>query len=748
MIGKTISHYKILEKIGAGGMGVVFKAEDTKLRRTVALKFLPKEFTADPEAKERFVQEAQAAAALDHSNICTVHEIDEADGKTFIAMGYIEGESLKEKIAGGPLKVDEALDIAIQVAQGLQEAHKKGIVHRDIKPANIMLTEIGQVKIMDFGLAKLSWGIDLTKTATIMGTVAYMSPEQARGETVDRRTDIWSLGAMLYEMVTSEKPFKTHHEQAALYGVLHEEPQHMSVLREGLPKELNQVVKKALTKDPSKRYQNADEIIADLQVARDRIKTSELPTESLESGQEHVDSKPSIAVLPFADMSPQKDQEYFCDGIAEELINALSHIKDLRVVARTSAFSFKGEKADIRDIGEKLNVETVLEGSIRKAGDRVRITAQLINVADGYHLWSERFDRDMDDIFAIQDEISLAIVDNLKIKLFGEEKKALLKRCCKDAETYNIYLKGLYFTSKPSVEGLKNAQNYFRKAIDKDPNFALAYVGLSIVYSNFAILSLVPPEDVWPKAKSALEKALELDDTSAEAYAQAAQVAFWHEWDWDKTEEYYKRTFSLNPNHSFAHAWYAWYCLAMKRFDEAIAEIKKAQELDPLMPIFYAMSVGIHAQADRFEEAIADFHRAIELDPNIGLAYYHVGTAYMRMGKLEEAKSSFKRSLELTIYMDWAEAWLGVINNLEGKKEKAEKILSELLERKKKTHVPSFCIVLLYAQFCNTDKAFEYLEKAYDERDHLLVFLNLYLEDEHLRSDPRFKAMLKKMRLG
>ena len=727
---------------------MVFKAEDTKLRRTVALKFLPKEFTADPEAKERFVQEAQAAAALDHSNICTVHEIDEADGKTFIAMGYIEGESLKEKIAGGPLKVDEALDIAIQVAQGLQEAHKKGIVHRDIKPANIMLTEIGQVKIMDFGLAKLSWGIDLTKTATIMGTVAYMSPEQARGETVDRRTDIWSLGAMLYEMVTSEKPFKTHHEQAALYGVLHEEPQHMSVLREGLPKELNQVVKKALTKDPSKRYQNADEIIADLQVARDRIKTSELPTESLESGQEHVDSKPSIAVLPFADMSPQKDQEYFCDGIAEELINALSHIKDLRVVARTSAFSFKGEKADIRDIGEKLNVETVLEGSIRKAGDRVRITAQLINVADGYHLWSERFDRDMDDIFAIQDEISLAIVDNLKIKLFGEEKKALLKRCCKDAETYNIYLKGLYFTSKPSVEGLKNAQNYFRKAIDKDPNFALAYVGLSIVYSNFAILSLVPPEDVWPKAKSALEKALELDDTSAEAYAQAAQVAFWHEWDWDKTEEYYKRTFSLNPNHSFAHAWYAWYCLAMKRFDEAIAEIKKAQELDPLMPIFYAMSVGIHAQADRFEEAIADFHRAIELDPNIGLAYYHVGTAYMRMGKLEEAKSSFKRSLELTIYMDWAEAWLGVINNLEGKKEKAEKILSELLERKKKTHVPSFCIVLLYAQFCNTDKAFEYLEKAYDERDHLLVFLNLYLEDEHLRSDPRFKAMLKKMRLG
>jgi non-specific serine/threonine protein kinase len=693
MIGKTISHYKILEKIGEGGMGVVYKAEDTKLKRTVALKFLPQELTRDPEAAERFVQEAQAVAALDHSNICIVHEIDEVDGKTFIVMGFIEGESLKDKIAAGKLKIDEALDMAIQVAQGLQEAHRKGIVHRDVKPANIMLTETGQIKIMDFGLAKLSWGVDLTKTATIMGTVAYMSPEQARGKTVDQRTDIWSFGALLYEMLTGEPPFKTHHDQAALYGVLHEEPQPMSSLREGLPIDLDQIVKKALMKKLDKRYQNADEILADLQAARDRIKMSELPTELLESDQEHVKSKPSIAVLPFADMSPQKDQEYFCDGIAEELINALSHVKDLWVVARTSAFSFKGEKADIRDIGEKLNVETVLEGSIRKAGNRLRITAQLINVADGYHLWSERFDRDMDDIFAIQDEISLAIVDNLKIKLLGDEKKAILKRCCKNAETYNIYLKGLYFASKPSVEGLKNAQNYFREAIDKE-------------------------------------------------------VAFWHEWDWDKTEEYYKRTFSLNPNHSFAHAWYAWYCLAMKRFDEAIVEIKKAQELDPLMPIFYAMSVGIHARADRYEEAIDDFHRAIELDPNIGLAYYHVGTAHIRMGKLEEAKSSFTRSLELTIYTGWAEAWLGVIYNLEGKKERAEKILSELLERKKKIPVPSFCIVVLYAQFGNTDKAFEYLEKAYEERDHLMLFLDLYLEDEHLRSDPRFKAMMKKMRLG
>ena len=431
MIGKTVSHYKILDKIGQGGMGIVYKAADTKLKRTVALKFLPPELTRDSEAKERFTQEAQAAAALDHPNICIIHEIDEAEGQTFISMAYIEGQSLKGRIESGPMEIREVLDIAVQVAEGLKEAHEKGIVHRDIKPGNILVTKKGQVKITDFGLAKLEWGVNLTKTAAILGTVAYMSPEQAKGEKVDQRTDIWSWGAMLYEMLTQKLPFKSPKDQATIYSILHEEPKPVSNLREDLPQNLERLIKKALEKEPSRRYQRISKILEDMNALRAKLRDKSLETQKAES-------KPSIAVLPFVDMSPQKDQEYFCDGIAEELINALTHIKDLHVVARTSAFSFKGEKLDVREIGRKLNVNTVLEGSLRKAGSRVRITSQLINVEDGYHLWSDKFDRELDDIFAIQDEISEAIVDNLKVTLLRREKEAVRKRYTDDLEAYSL----------------------------------------------------------------------------------------------------------------------------------------------------------------------------------------------------------------------------------------------------------------------------------------------------------------------
>lgn len=400
MIGKIISHYKILEKIGKGGMGVVYKAEDTKLKRTVALKFLPKEFTADPEAKERFIQEAQAAGALDHPNICTVYEIDEVNGQTFIVMAYIEGQNLKDRFKSGLLEIEDALEIAIRVAEGLQEAHENGIVHRDIKPANIMLTVKDQAKILDFGLAKLSWGVDLTKTATIMGTVAYMSPEQAKGEKVDHRTDIWSFGAMLYEMLTGERPFKVTHDQAVLHAILNEDPVPITKIRKDIPQELEKIVKKTLEKDLKKRYGVMGAMLKDLK--------------SVGSKSVSVSAdKPSIAVLPFVNMSADPENEYFSDGLAEDLINALTKITDLHVVARTSSFAFKGEKVDIREIGEKLNVDNLLEGSVRKVGNRVRITAQLIKVKDGYHLWSDRYDRNMEDVFAIQDEITEKIMGKL-----------------------------------------------------------------------------------------------------------------------------------------------------------------------------------------------------------------------------------------------------------------------------------------------------------------------------------------------
>ena len=743
MIGKTISHYKILEKIGEGGMGVVYKAEDTKLKRTIALKFLPSELTRDQEARDRFMKEAQAAAALDHPHICTVHEIDEVDGKTFIAMAYIEGQSLKEKIKAGPLEIDEVVDIALQVAEGLKEAHDKGITHRDIKPANIMLTEKGQAKIMDFGLAKLEWGADLTKTATILGTVAYMSPEQARGEKVDLRTDIWSLGCVLYEMLSGLRPFKSEKDQAAIYAILNETPQRLKNLRKELPQELESTVNKCLEKDPDKRYQKASEIAADLSSLQKKLK-SEM------TEKKPAETKPSIAVLPFVDMSPQKDQEYFCAGIAEELINALTHIKDLRVVARTSAFAFRGEKIDVREIGKKLNVSTVLEGSIRKAGNRIRITTQLINVEDGYHLWSEKFDREMEDIFAIQEEISMAIVSHIKVKLMAHEKGAIEKRPTDDLEAYNLYLKGLHFGWQPHEDAFDKSLDYYRKAIDRDPTFTLAYVGIGVAYVALSALGFRAPGSVLPKAKAALQKAQGLDDSLAEVHALAAALAYWYDFDWEATEKEYQKTFELYPGYAIAHSQYAWVLLAMNRFDEAVREMKLAQELDPLKPFFYAISVGLHRILGKHDEAIQEFNRAIELDPDIGIAYFHLGCVYFDKGMIEEAVSTFKKSIELVTGSGWAEAKLGVIHVLQGEKEKAQQILEELVERKKNTYVESFSIACLYSHLGHTDKAFEYLDKAYEEKDTLMSYLNVLTVFElskEVYADSRYKKLLKRMKL-
>ena len=468
MVGQTISHYKILEKLGEGGMGVVYKAEDTKLKRTVALKFLPPEFTRDKDAKERFSIEAQAAAALSHSNIVTVHEIDECEDQIYIAIEYVKGQSLKDKIESGPLNINEALKIAIQVAEGLNEAHEKGIVHRDIKSANIMITDKGQVKIMDFGLAKLKGKSKLTKAGTTVGTTSYMSPEQSMGKDVDHRTDIWSLGVVLYEMITGQLPFKGEYEQAVVYSILNEEPEPVTGLRTGVPKELERIINKALEKNPSERYQHVQDIMIDIKGLRKKNKLRRLKGIHTDTG-----SKPSIAVLPFRDMSPQKDQDYFCEGIAEEIINALTQIEKLRVIARTSAFAYKGENIDAREIGKKLDVETLLEGSIRKAGNRLRITAQIINVADGSHLWSEKYDREMEDIFAIQDEITLTVVDNLKIKLLGKEKENIVKHHTDNQEAYNSYLKGRYFWNRRYKIGYRMALEHFQQAIEKDPFFVL-----------------------------------------------------------------------------------------------------------------------------------------------------------------------------------------------------------------------------------------------------------------------------------
>jgi serine/threonine protein kinase/Tfp pilus assembly protein PilF len=731
---KTIAgKYKILTELGRGGMGVVYKAKDSRLKRMVALKFLPPDLTKDPEAKERFIQEAQAAAALDHPNICTVYEVDEEKDQTFISMAYVEGRSLKERAKSGALDVEEAVDIAVQVAAGLKEAHEKGIVHRDIKPANIMLTEKGQAKITDFGLAKLSWGADLTKTSTIMGTVAYMSPEQARGEEVDHHTDIWSLGAMLYEMLTGKRPFQKSHEQALIYSILNEEPKPLSSFRSDIPKYLEQVVNKALQKDLELRYQNVQEFIQNLR------KT--LPVTVTKAVK-------SIAVLPFTNMSADPEQEYFCDGMAEELINALTHIKDLRVVARTSAFSFKGKDVDIGEIGKKLRVDKVLEGSVRKAGNRLRITAQLINVEDGYHLWSERYDREMEDIFAIQDEVTLAIVDKLKVDLLGEGKAKLVKRHTEDSEAYNLYLKGRYFWNKRTGDGLKKAIEFFQKAIENDPSYAPAYSGLADSFSVLGFYGFSSPREAFPKAKAAAQKALEIDDTLDEAHASIAYISIFYDWNWDTAERSIKRALELNPGCPTAHHIYAAYFAIMGRFNEAIAEMKRSVEIDPLSIRLHTELGNYLGWSGRLDEAIEQLQKTLEMDQNFGLAHGHIGLCYAHKKRYEEAIRATQKAIEI---MGKSPFFLGYLANIyakAGKKKRAEEILHELEGISKKRYVPAVSVANIYAELGDFDKAFEWMKKAYEEHDVFMAMLKTRREFEKLRSNPRVKVLLKKIGLG
>ena len=739
MIGKTISHYRILEKLGEGGMGVVYKAEDTRLKRTVALKFLPPELTRDDETKQRFIHEAQAASAMDHQNICTVYEIDEVltEGRDqmFIAMAHYDGGTLKEKIESGPLALKEAIDIASQIGQGLQKAHTKGIIHRDIKPANILITNDGVVKIVDFGLAKLTGRIKITKTGTTIGTVAYMSPEQARGEEVDNRTDIWSLGVVLYEMVIGELPFRGEYEQAVVYSIMNEEPVPIS----DIDKEFERILNKALTKNPEDRYGNIEEIVKDLKSLKKDVQSE--PSQKTSRKK----TVPSIVVLPLVNMSADPEQEYFCDGMAEEIINALTHIKGLYVVARTSAFSFRGKEIDVREIGRKLNVETLLEGSVRKTGNRLRITAQLVNVTDGYHIWSERFDREMKDVFAIQDEISLAIVEKLRVQLLGDEKAKIVKRYTEDPEAYNLYLKGLYFINKWTEEGTQRGLEYIQMATEVDPDFALAYLGIAHTYTTIGLLSLSPPREIFSKAKDMLRKALEIDNTLYEAHAVSAQIAFWHDWNWKEAENEFKKGLAHNPGYAHAHVGYAWYLAAMERFDEAIAEIKMAQDLDPLLPSYYAFAIAIYTYSGRFEEAIEQFHKAIELDPNMGLAYFHVGVNYFIQKKYRQAFDSFQKAMEFTTGLGWAESFLGGIYHIQGEEDKAARILNRLLSQKKDQYVSSFCIAALYNIMDEEDKTFEWLEKAYKERDILMLILHILKIFDNLSDDSRFKALKKKM---
>ncbi len=675
MIGKTISHYKILEKLGGGGMGIVYKATDTKLDRTVALKFLPQHMLADKEAEQRFISEAKAASSFDHPNICTIHNIGKTDDdQLFIVMAYYQGETLKKKIERGPFKIEEAIDIVSQVAEGLKRAHKKGIVHRDIKPANIFITNDGTVKILDFGLVKTSSEQSITKFGMTVGTVSYMSPEQTKGEEIDQRTDIWSLGVVFYEILTGQLPFRGEYEQAVIYSILNEDPKSIRELREDTPSRLTHIVEKTLQKNPVNRYQTTKDLIEELKTV-----------DKSESSIQGKKVTHTVAVLPFTNMSNDKEQEYFCDGMAEDIINDLTHLEGLHVVARTSSFAFKDKNLDIREIGMKLGAHSIVEGSVRKAGNRLRITAQLINVADGYHLWSERYDRELEDVFAIQDEIAKNIVQALEIKLSKKEKRVLGKVKTQDVQAHDFYIRGRAYFHQSHQDKTRVAIQMFKRAIEKDNNYALAYAGLADGYSQLYMYYDKKDEHL-EQALVASQKALELDLELAEAHSSRG-LALAQNNQFEEAIKEFEAAIQLNPKLFEAYYQYGRTCRAQGKHDQAAKLFEKATRVQPddyeaalFLVSAYSdinleteskkanqqaldvvrkhldlnpddaralyLGAGALIKADEPEEALQWVEKAVSIDPHETAVLYNAACIYSLLGKLEKALDYFEKTIE------------------------------------------------------------------------------------------------------
>ena len=774
MTGQTISHYRILEKLGEGGMGVVYKAQDTKLDRIVALKFLPRHLLCDSEAKTRFENEAKAASALNQTNITTIYEINEVEGECFICMEYVEGKSVKELIEEKTLSIEEVLKIAIQIAEGLNAAHKKDIVHRDIKSDNIMLTHEGLVKIMDFGLAKLKGVSKLTKTGSTLGTMQYMSPEQAQGIEVDQRSDIFSFGVVLYEMITGQLPFKGEHEAAVIYSILNETPEPLARYKAGVPGELQRVVDKTLAKNRDERYQHVDEMIADLKSIRRKLETTPTIHEPgkpkrlkkrsvyvyvsfafliiililikiffFTSSREPIDS---LAVLPLQNLSGDVNQEYFSDGMTEALITELQKIKSLRVISRTSVMQYKKVQKLLPQIAKELNVKAVVEGSVSREGDIVRINVQLIQASPEKHLWADNFDRTMKNILALQSEVAQAIAREVKAVVTPEEQRRMESSRSVNPEAYEAYLKGRFYWNKRRGDDLKTAIEYFNQAIEKDPNYALAYAGLASTYVILPEYSGLPPKEIMPKAEAAAKKALEFNATLGEAHAVLA-LKRWYEWDWVGAESEFKRTIELNPSYPTTHHWYSNLLRSLGRLDEALAEIKLAQELDPLSLVIN-MNVGITLSwMRRYDEAIDQFKKTLELDPNFPFTYGNLGALYEVQGKFDEAIPEFQKAITV-VGRDASElSDLGHAYALAGKKSEALKILDELFKFSKQGYSVSFEIAFVYYGLGDKNASFEWLEKAYQERNNALVNMKVDPLWDSLRSDLRFIALLKKMGL-
>jgi len=786
IVGRSIAHYKVLSVLGRGGMGHVYLAHDTKLGRRVALKLIS---TDNKHRIRRFEVEARSASALNHPNVCVIHEIGQTDdGRNFIAMEHIDGETLRRHLADGPLPPREAIEIALQIASALTAAHRAGVVHRDIKPENVMLRPDGYVKVLDFGLAKLTERSDLicdtdvptlpaSGSGVLIGTINYLSPEQARAEEVDERTDIWSLGVVLYEMLTGSLPFKGQTPSHAVVAILESEPVSLMDFSPKIPAELDWILKKALRKDRRQRYQSAEEFASDLrqlkkntlsvggeltrpiipkrQASRIPIVIAALLLAAIAVGfvlvkARRENSAPtltnidSLAVLPFTNSSSDPEMDYLSDGITDTLINNLSQLPNVKVIGRNSVFRYKGQQTTAQTVGADLNVKAVLTGRIVEVGNEVSISVVLENATDNTHIWGAQYNRKLSDIFAIQDEISRLVTEKLSVRISEDDRRRLAQRATSDVEAYQLYLKGRWFWNQRTGEGRRQALACFEKAIGIDPKYALAYAGLADIYA----LTGGPPEESYAKAKAAATKALELDATLGEAHATLGFIKSHYELDWTGADAEFKRAIELKPNYATAHHWYADQLQVQGHFDQALNELQRAAELDPFSPIISIDTGAIYFFKRDYDKAIELLRASSQRFPDFWAGHYYLAWAYTQKKMYPEALSEYQQAANLSRRHSMVVAMTGYTEAMRGRRIEALKVLKELKDRSSREYVPPLRFAIVYTALGDKDKAFEWLNTACDRRDILVIYLKINPFFDTLRNDPRFPIVLQRLNLA